>query len=339
STRILRNSELPSRSYSARGPAETGGWNPQRPPTATPQANPATTPGLADAQALQRSLVGLLANASGSQRSLNSSPQPPAFNPLSAARQAMAQASVPPRRSTPPAALAAFHPAGRIYTVKKSGTRAEGMALRVPVRKAARPRTDSPLGKADPAPSRSRLSLRTIFPQNSIPRPSRGMMRGAAMMAQGAETPSPVAVKARLLTSGIAVFLAGPSRLRVMTVPTRSVIYNPRMALLSPRVQAYILQISVPPGFRQALVRLMHHPLFQWHGLRALFARLFAGLLRGNGAPQRGRMDRDFLAKLLRMRLRKRRLNKMNRKRVRRVSANISRAVGKTKTADLKSYY
>ncbi len=337
SSRIERNLETQRGPYSyASAARQESSQQAPRPPS----ASPASSPRLSDAQSLQRSLVGLLTQSQPqSPAARNAQASANGFNPLSAARQALSQAASPLRPAAPLAIAASFASVARVYTVKKSGTRAEGMTLRGNTRKASKSRTERQASRSAPPAASPRLSSRSLFPQNSIPRPGRSVLQGATVLVKGSEAPVTIASKVRLLSSGIAVFLGNAVRMKVMTVPTRSVFFNPRLAVLSPQAQVYIRQLAVPLQFRQVLAQMMRHAAWPWQGIRGLFNRLFSNLLRANGAPPRGRMDRDFLNKLLRMRLRKRRLNKMNRKRVRRVSTNISRAVGKTKTADLKSYY
>jgi hypothetical protein len=210
-------------------------------------------------------------------------------------------------------------------------------------------RSDRPaLAKSAESKSTPAASNGRPLPRLNIPRPSQAVVRSAGILVspQGASVLQPSKVK--LLTSGVAIFIGkavNGSRSHGDSSPTRafafglSPLFSQRGYLLSPKAQTHILQLSIPAKLR-VFFRALAPSRSPWEKAMSNIARLFMGIFRGRtGGSGLSRADREFLNKLFRQRMRRKQRDKMIKKRVRRVSSNIARAVGKTKTADLKQYY
>ncbi|HKY64438.1 MAG TPA: hypothetical protein VJR29_13585 [bacterium] len=238
----------------------------------------------------------------------------------------------------------------RIYTAKKSGTRAEGMAVSKKTAKAAHSEKSAPVKSSESAaPASPGRSL----PRLNIPRPAQAAVRGAGILVspQGASVLQPA--KGKLLTSGVAIFLSRPiangshggvkSSAPVLGFGFGlSPLFSQRATMLSPRAQAYILQLAIPAKLRIFFRGLA--PTSPWEKAMGNIGRVLMAMFRrarrsSGGSSNRPRVDREFLNKMFRLTARLRRQAKLNKKRVRRVSSNIARAVGKTKTKDLKDFY
>jgi hypothetical protein len=243
------------------------------------------------------------------------------------------------------------NPTSRIYTVKKSGTRAEGMVLSKKTSKSAKSDRASHSHKA--FDSKSVLpavsSSRRASTQLNIPRPAQAAVRGASVLVSAQSSSLLQPSKAKLLTSGVAIFLgkaiSSPSSNsgggKSVSAPATgfSPLFSPRAMLLSPKAQTYILQLSIPAKLK-VFFRALAPSRSPWERALSNIARLFMGIFRSRtGGSGLSRVDREFLNRLFRRGMRKKQRDKLIRKRVRRVSSNIARAVGKAKTADLKQYY
>lgn len=224
-----------------------------------------------------------------------------------------------------------------IYRVRSSGTRAEGFV--------SQPKKQSVLVRETPhapetaaAATTGRPVLRASVSTRTIPRPAAAIVRGIqGLLAPKSDSLNPQN-PAKILQSGFGNFLRGQStNHKLFRFYGQVVLPLPQRLRAWQTTPASLSSLPLKAAFIQTLLPFLVRNR-QIQPLRFLFSQIF-GLFRGRSGATGGRLNREFLRRLFRRRQRERWLDKMNKKRVRRISTNISRAAGKTKTADLKAYY